>query len=102
MKVFWGENGWWGIARNFAVANLCFLLPVLWVGFGWMPDQVKLEMKGAEAPAIVEDGMVLHGEEHRAWGEGTVWRFYLRKGMEWKDVVFRLPRLSSSSGFPPG
>ena len=60
---------------------MCFLLPLLWAGFGWMPAQVKMEMKGGEAPAIVADGTVLHGEEYGAWGEGTAWRFYLREGM---------------------
>lgn len=91
MKVFPGENGWLSVARNFAVANLFFLLPLLWVGFGWMPDQVKMETRGREEPALVAGGSVLHGEEYGAWIRGTVWRFYLREGMEWDHLVFRLP-----------
>ena len=71
---------------------MCCLLPLLWIGLGWMPDQLKVEMKGEGEPTIVADGTVLHGEEHGTWGGGTVWRFYLRKGMEWKDVVIRLPQ----------
>ncbi|MBP5788076.1 MAG: hypothetical protein J6Y19_09720, partial [Kiritimatiellae bacterium] len=52
---------------------------------------MKMEMKGGEAPAIVADGTVLHGEEYGAWGEGTAWRFYLREGMAWDNLAFRLP-----------
>ena len=77
--------------RNFLVANLCALLPLWVVAFGWMPDQVKVEVRGAEPVALVADGLVLQGEEHGVWKEGTVWRFYLREGMVWKDLAFRLP-----------
>lgn len=79
--------------RNFGVANLFALLPLLWIVLGWMPDQVKIQWRG-NAPnpvAIVSDGMVLQGESYGAWSEGTVWRFYLREGMTWKELAFRLP-----------
>jgi hypothetical protein len=62
---------------------------------GWMPDQVKLQWKGATssslAPAIVIGGVVLHGEPVGAWEGGDVLRFYLREGMDWKDLTFRMP-----------
>lgn len=92
MKFFSKGNGWWVVVRNIAVANVCGLLPLLWVGLGWMPDQVKVEMKGDGEPTIVADGTVLHGEEYGTWGEGTVWRFYIRKGMAWKGMIFLLPQ----------
>ena len=31
------------------------------------------------------------GEDYGAWAEGRIWRFYLRNGMEWKNLAFRLP-----------
>lgn len=80
-------------ARNFIVANICALLPMLWAGLGWMPDQVKVAWRGEEANpvAILHDGMVLQGEDYGRWEEGRVWRFYLREGMSWKKLAFRLP-----------
>lgn len=78
---------------NFVVANLCGLLPLLWVAFGWMPDQVKVRMRGQEeAPgAIMANGVALAGEDYGTWQRGRIFRFYLRVGMEWKDLVFRFP-----------
>jgi hypothetical protein len=79
--------------RNFLVANLCALVPLWVVAFGWMPDQVKVYMRGtaAESVSIVADGTVILGENYGTWTDGRIWRFYLRDGMEWKDLAFRLP-----------
>ena len=79
------------LLRIFLIANLCALVPLWVVTFGWMPDQVKVEARGRESVALVESGTVLQGEEHGTWKEGTVWRFYLRNGMAWKNLAFRLP-----------
>lgn len=80
------------IVRNFAVANICVVLPLLWIALGWMPDQVKIAMRGGEsAPCITADGLVLQGEALGEWKDGIVWRFYLREGMEWKELAFLLP-----------
>ena len=79
--------------RNFLVANLCALVPLWYVAFGWMPDQVKVYMRGASADPvfIVADGATMLGEDYGAWAAGRIWRFYLREGMEWKNLAFRLP-----------
>lgn len=77
--------------RNYLIANVCALLPMLWLGLGWLPAQVKVEARGTNPVGLEAGGAVLQGEEHGAWGEGTVWRFYLREGMGWKDLAFRLP-----------
>ena len=37
------------------------------------------------------DGQALQGENYGKWEEGRVWRFYLREGMQWKNLSFRLP-----------
>lgn len=82
------------VLRNFAVVNLCAVLPLLWAALGWMPQQVKIRMRGWDAApgSIVANGSALTGEECGEWRGGRVFRFYLRAGMEWKDIVFRLPR----------
>lgn len=36
------------LLRNLFVANGCALFPLLWVGFGWIPDQMKVYMRGPE------------------------------------------------------
>lgn len=80
--------------RNFIVTNLFAFVPLLWAALGWMPDQVKIQWRGNPPPSpatILADGMVLQGELYGAWSEGTVWRFYLREGMTWKELAFRLP-----------
>jgi hypothetical protein len=58
-----------------------------------MPDQVKVYMSGAvsESVSIVADGAVILGEDYGTWAGGRIWRFYLREGMEWKELAFRLP-----------
>lgn len=80
--------------RNFAVANICALLPLLWIAVSWMPNQVKVYWRGdAPRPVALEaDGMVLQGEDYGSWKGGMVWRFYLREGMEWKNLTFLLPQ----------
>ena len=80
--------------RNIAVVNLCAVLPLLLGALGWMPQQVKIRMRGWNAApgSIVANGSALAGEEYGGWRGGRVFRFYLRAGMEWKDIVFRLPR----------
>lgn len=79
--------------RNYLVANVFALVPLLWIALGWMPDQVKIQWRGNERNpiAIVADGAVLQGEDYGKWAEGTVWRFYLREDMAWGNVSFRLP-----------
>lgn len=79
--------------RNFIVANLCALVPLWVVVFGWMPDQVKVYMRQstAEPVSIVVNGSAMLGEDYGTWAEGRIWRFYLREGMAWKDLEFRLP-----------
>lgn len=86
------------ILRNFLVANLCALVPLWIVTFGWMPDQVKVEVRGTEPVALLADGLMLQGEEHGHWKEGTVWRFYLKEGMAWQDLAFCLPEGMLASG----
>lgn len=79
--------------RNFLVANLCALVPLWYVAFGWMPDQVKVYMRNSvmEPVSIVADDSILLGEDYGTWADGRIWRFYLREGMEWKNLSFRLP-----------
>lgn len=80
--------------RNFLVSNICALLPLMWTAMGWMPDQVKVYMRGEEnenAVALYCDKQLLWGENYGRWAEGWIWRFYLRDGMRWRDLEFRLP-----------
>ena len=79
------------VACNFAIANVCAALPLLWAVLGWMPDQVRIQMKGGQPPALVVGGTVQQGEKYGAWQDGTVWRFYMREGMAWENLEFRLP-----------
>lgn len=83
--------------RNFLVANLCALVPLWVVAFGWMPDQVKVYMRSSssEPVFIVANGSALFGEDYGTWAEGRIWRFYLREGMAWPNLAFRLPKGSS-------
>lgn len=80
---------------NFCVANVCGLFPLLWIALGWMPDQVKVRWKGEDSPTfspcIVAGETMLQGETVGTWEGGIVWRFYLREGMGWKELAFRLP-----------
>lgn len=82
------------------VANVCALLPLLWAGLGWMPDQIKIYMRGSEdAPgAIVGNGTALAGEKYGTWNGGRVFRFYLQKGMDWERLSFRFPGESGAEG----
>lgn len=86
--------------RNFAVANVCAVLPLLWAALGWMPDQVKVRMCGwEEAPgAISANGAGVLGESYGEWRGGREFRFYLRAGMEWKHLVFHFPGVSGAGG----
>lgn len=79
--------------RNYLVANLCALVPLWYVAFGWMPDQVKVYMRNpvTEPVSIVADDSILLGDDYGTWAEGRIWRFYLRDGMEWASLAFRLP-----------
>lgn len=81
------------LLRNFVIASMFAVLPLCWAVFGWMPDQVKVRMRGwEEAPgSIMTNGAALAGEEYGEWSGGRVFRFYLRSGMVWKDLVFRFP-----------
>lgn len=77
---------------NFLVINICALVPMLWMGFGWMPDQVKVYMRGSEMPGnIVSGERALRGEGYGTWKGGKVFRFYLRGNMNWKDLAFTFP-----------
>lgn len=84
---------------NFVLVNIFAVLPLWCLLFGWMPDQVKVEMKGdGDCPvAVVGGGVVLQGQEHGRWGDGPVWKIYLREGMEWKNLAFRLPEAMDGS-----
>ena len=88
MKTIW----------NYLVANFCALVPLWVVSFGWMPDQIKVYMRGpiGEPISIVAQDATMLGEEYGTWPEGHIWRFYLREGMEWTDLAFRLPGDSCS------
>lgn len=79
--------------RNFLVANVFALFPLLWIAFGWMPRQVKVEMRGnvTTPVAVATRNVVLQGQEHGRGKEGAVWKFYLRNGMQWNQLAFRLP-----------
>lgn len=79
--------------RNFLVANVFALFPLLWIAFGWMPRQVKVEMRGnvTTPVAVATRNVVLQGQEHGRGKEGSVWKFYLRNGMQWNQLAFRLP-----------
>lgn len=89
----------WGVMKkgaiNFVVANVCGLFPLFWIVLGWMPDQVKVQWTGNAdanlAPAIVAGEEVLTGEPVGTWNGRTLWRFYLREDLRWKDLAFRLP-----------
>ena len=78
--------------RNWLVANLCALLPLLWLAFGWMPDQVLVRYRGntPHPVAILADGVVLQGEAYGLWPEGIVWRFYLKQDMSWRNLSYLL------------
>lgn len=69
------------------------LLPAFWMELAWWPDQVKVYMvgDGEKPPAIVSNGMEWKGEQKERWPGGRVYRFYLLSGMEWDDLLFRLP-----------
>ena len=84
---------------NFLLANLCAVLPLWWVLFGWMPDQIRMYMRGAEAPgSVVAEGTTLVGEDIGTWADGHVFRFYLRKDMKWNALAFRLPGNMGTDG----
>ena len=77
----------------FILVNFLGLFPVLWMGLGWMPDQVKIYMKGMEElpGAILSDGTALLGEDYGLWKGGRVFRYYMRGGMDWSSLSFRFP-----------
>ena len=81
------------VFRNFVVANLFAVLPLLGVLLGWLPDQVMIRMRGwNEAPgAILANGAALAGKDYGEWRGGRVFQFYLQSGMRWSDLVFRFP-----------
>lgn len=83
---------------NFMLVNICGLFPILWMGLGWMPDQVKIYMRGLdELPGpIVSDGIALLGEDYGSWSAGRIFRFYMRDGMEWNGLSFRFPGKSQN------
>lgn len=86
--------------RNFIVANVCAVLPLLWAGLGWMPDQVKIYMAGnTETPgAVVGNGVALAGEIYGNWPGGRIFRFYLPNNLGWDKLAFRLPGQSGAAG----
>ena len=53
------------VFRNFVVANLFAVLPLLGVLLGWLPDQVMIRMRGGnEVPgAILANGAALAGKD---------------------------------------
>lgn len=85
--------------RNFLLANLCAVLSLWWALFGWMPDQVRMYMRGTNAPgSIVASGTALAGEDLGGWEGGRVFRFYLQKDMKWSELTFRLPGDAGTDG----
>lgn len=84
---------------NFVLANLFAVLPLCWAVLAWMPDQVKIWMRGwDEAPGVIEvNGTTMSGEEYGEWNAGRIFRFYLQRGMRWKDLVFRFPGTSGAT-----
>ena len=84
--------------RNFAVLNLCALLPAFWTVLGWMPDQVKVLMRGREeAPgAVVADGNAIGGMPYGTWSGGNKFRFFLPATAEWSKTQLREYHLSAS------
>jgi len=92
------KKHWMTTLVNFAVLNVFALLPLSWIALGWMPDQVKVMMKGeAPSPVVVADGVALQGQEDGRWEGGKAWKFYLKEGMEWKELAFRLPEAMDAS-----
>ncbi len=89
--------------RNFFLANIFAVIPLLYVAFGWIPDRVKFELGGnsKQIPALVAGDVVLRGFERAGTEHGTLWKFYLGGGMEWKDLVFRLPDGMDASSLGP-
>ena len=87
------KKTWARVLANFIIVNICGLFPILWVGFGWMPDQVKIYMRGTEElpGAIVTDGTALLAEDYGLWANGRLFRFYMRGWMDWKGLSFRFP-----------
>lgn len=78
--------------RNFVTANLCVLLPLWMIVFGWMPHQVKvhLTVNGKKPVSLVMDGRTLLGKDGGD-GKGRIWGFNLPDGVEWKQLEFILP-----------
>lgn len=85
---------------NFLVANLFAVVPLLWLAFGWIPDRVKIELgaKSRHIPALVSGDVVLRGFERAGTDGGTLWKFYLKEGMEWDNLAFRLPEGMNERG----
>lgn len=82
--------------RNFVIANVFAVFPLLWAVLGWMPDQIKVRMRGwEEAPGPIKaNGTALAGENYGEWRGGRVFRFYLHSGMAWQTLVFCFPGAS--------
>lgn len=80
---------WIKTLRNFLVANICVLWPVLWIGLSWVPDMVKVETRDGVEVCLVYHGETMRGEESGWWGEGPVWRFFLPRGAKWTDFCIQ-------------
>ena len=80
------------------LVNIFGLFPLLWMGLGWMPDQVKIYMRGPEElpGSILADGTALLGEDYGLWKGGRVFRCYMRGGMDWNNLSFRFPGKSGN------
>ena len=85
--------------RNFAIANVFAVFPLLWAVLGWMPDQIKVRMRGwEEAPGPIKaNGTAMGGENYGEWRGGRMFRFYLPANVEWRDFVFRFPGASGAA-----
>ncbi|MBP5786197.1 MAG: sulfatase-like hydrolase/transferase, partial [Kiritimatiellae bacterium] len=85
-------------ARNFVVANVCAMWPVLWLGLSWMPHQVKVEAQRGVKVSIVAEGESKLGERYAETAEGCVWRFFLPRSLELENIRFRIGKLDNPMG----
>ena len=84
--------------RNFAVANVCALWPVLWLGLSWMPHQLKVEAQRGMEVSIVAEGESKLGERYSETAETCIWRFFLPRSLELDDILFRVGNSDNPRG----
>jgi len=82
------------IARHFAVANLCGLLPLWFILFGGMPERIRVQIRGdgKQPVALAMDGINLTGKDAGVRDGRRVWEFAVRGGVDWDQLELVLPR----------